>query len=96
MYFNTLGCGVAVSHIDLSLLALEDYLRVLTLSLDDDLLFGCRRECDRVFAGVQVAAVEAERQGGGGRPHMEEFAAVQRLDVRWKHHGGCVYSPSYA
>ena len=85
-----------MSHIDLSLLALEDYLRVLTLSLDDDLLFGCRGERDRVFAGVQVAALEAERQGGGGGPHMEEFAAVQRLDVRWKHYGGCVYSPSYA
>ena len=55
----------------------------------------CSRRCF-LFAGVQAAALEAERLGGGWGPDLEESTAVQRLDVRWKHCGGCVYSPSNA
>ena len=34
-----------------------------------------------VLAGLQAAALEAERQRGGRGPGLEESAAVQRLDV---------------
>ena len=46
-------------------------------------------ECNRVFARLQAAALAAERQGSGGRPHMEEPAAVQRLDLRRLRSGYC-------
>ncbi len=42
----------------------------------------CSKRC-LLFAGIQAAALEAERLGGGWGPNLEEPAPIQRLDVRW-------------
>ena len=55
--------------------------RLLTLSTDFGLRYCCRFLRDFLFAGLQVTALEAERQRGGREPSLEEPAAVQRLDV---------------
>jgi hypothetical protein len=35
------------------------------------------------WVAAQAAALEAARLGGGGGPNVEEYGAVQWLDVRW-------------
>jgi hypothetical protein len=72
--------GVAVSHITLSgRCAASRYL--LTLSTDFGLRYRCRFLRYFLFAGLQAAALEAQRQRGGRGPGLEESAAVQRLCV---------------
>ena len=72
--------GVAVSHITLPGRCAASR-RLLTPSADFCLRYCCRFLRDFLFAGLQAAALEAERQRGGRGPGLEESAAVQRLDV---------------
>ncbi len=72
--------GVAVSHITLPGRCAASR-RLLTPSTDFGLRYCCRFLRYFVFAGLQAAALEAERQRGGRGPGLEESAAVQRLDV---------------
>ena len=72
--------GVAVSHITLSGCCAASR-RLLTPSTDYGLRYCCRFFRNFIFAGLQAAALEAERQRGGRGPGLEESAAVQRLDV---------------
>ena len=51
-------------------------------SPDFDVLVCCVMCCGFLFAGLQAAALEAERQRGERGPGLEESATVQRLDVR--------------
>ena len=81
--------GVAVSHITLPGRCAASR-RLLTPSTDFDLRYCCRFLCYFLFAGLQAAALEAQRQRGGRGPGLEESAAVQRLDV-CKLRGGCRY-----
>ncbi len=84
--------GVAVSLIITLIGRCAASRRLLTPSTDFSLRY-CGR-CLRyfLFAGLQAAALEAERQRGGRGPGLEESAAVQRLDV-CKLRGGhrCVF-----
>ena len=80
--------GVAVSHITLPGRCAASR-RLLTMSTDFGLRYCCRYLCYFPLAGLQAAALEAERQRGGRGPGLEESAAVQRLDVcklRGGHH----------
>ncbi len=72
--------GVAVSHITLPGRCAASR-RLLTPSTDYALRYCCRFLLDFLFAGLQAAALEAQRQRGGRGPGLEESAAVQRLDV---------------
>ena len=72
--------GVAVRHITLPGRRAASR-RLLTPSTDFCLRYCCRFLRYFLFAGLQAAAVEAERQRGGRGPGLEESAAVQRLDV---------------
>ncbi len=72
--------GVAVSQIMLPGRCAAS-CRLLTPSTDYGLRYCCRFLRYFLFAGLQAAALEAERQRGGRGPGLEESAAVQRLDV---------------
>jgi hypothetical protein len=50
-------------------------------SSDFGLRLCCRFLRDFLFAGLQAAAMEAQRQRVGWGPSLEEFATIQRLDV---------------
>ncbi len=66
-------------------------------STDFHVRFWCCVQLSVLLAGLQAAAVEAERreeQRGGGRPRVEKPAAIQRLDVRWLRGGACRLFPS--
>ena len=72
---------------------------LLTQSSDFRLRIWCRVQRDILFAGLQAAAVAAERreeQRGGWGPRVEEPADVQRLDVRRLFGGACRLFPSTA
>ena len=71
---------VAVSHITLPGSSAASR-RLLTPSTDFGLRYCCRFLRYFLFAGLQAAALEAQRQRGGRGPGLEESAAVQRLDV---------------
>ena len=73
--------GVAVSHITLPGRRAASR-RLLTPSTDFGLRYCCRFLRYFLFAGLQAAALEAQRQRGGRGPGLEESATVQRLDVR--------------
>ena len=93
---NYIANAVAVSYIRCKM-TLPRCL--LTQSSDFRLRIWCRVQRDILFAGLQTAAVEAERrevQRGGGRPRVEEPAAIQRLDVRWLRGRACRLFPSTA
>ena len=72
--------GVAVSHFTLPGRCAASR-RLLTPSADFCLRYCCRFLRYFLFAGLQAAALEAERQRGGWGPGLEESAAVQQLDV---------------
>ncbi len=77
------GIGVAVSQYTLLSGRCIASRRLLTVTLLTD--FGLRCCCRFLraflFAGLQAAALEAQRQRGGRGPGLEESATVQRLDV---------------
>ncbi len=80
--------GVAVSHITLPGSSAASR-RLLTPSTDFGLRYCCHFLRYFLFAGLQAAALETQRQRGGRGPGLEESAAVQRLDVcklRGGHH----------
>ena len=72
--------GVAVSHFTLPGRCAASR-RLLTPSTDFGLRYCCRFLRYFLFAGLQTAALEAQRQRGGRGPGLEESAAVQRLYV---------------
>ncbi len=55
--------------------------RLLTPSSDFGLRFCCRFLRDFLFAGLQAAAMEAQRQRVGWGPSLEESTTIQQLDV---------------
>ena len=79
-----LASAVAVSHSRCQIPC-----RLLMQLSDFHLRIWCRVQRGILLAGLQAAAVEAERERGGRRPRVEEPAAVQRLDVRWLRGGRC-------
>ena len=72
--------SIAVSHFTLPGRCAASR-RLFTPSTDYGLRYCCCFLRDFIFAGLQAAALEAQRQRGGRGPGLEESAAVQRLDV---------------